>query len=382
MKLYYYANIRLPTEKAHGIQIMKMCHAFACHGADVTLVVPYRVNTQFQGTDPFDYYRIERNFNLITLPCHDPIAFMKFPQGTYITLQSYFFKRSLVRFVRSNSLVKNSVWYTRDEYLLSTLEQLHDTVLWEAHTMPRHDFFYRRAWYKCAGVIAISNYLKNTLTPFVQSPSRIIKSPDGVALNEFHIDTSRTQARASLHLSPYKKIIVYAGSLYTWKGIQTLIDASILMPGEMEIVIVGGSNHQVEYWMKKIPPSAHLRLLGHISYSKIPLYLRAADLLVIPNSGRHLHSSRFTSPMKLFEYMASGTPLVASNVPALREELSEEDAFFFIPDDHRDLLKQISHALAHPDDAKLRAQRALHKVAAFSWDARAERILSWMPTII
>src|SRR3989344_746663 len=59
-KLYFIANARIPTQRAHGLQIVKMCEAFARVGFDVELVIPRRFNEL--PDDPFDYYRAERNF--------------------------------------------------------------------------------------------------------------------------------------------------------------------------------------------------------------------------------------------------------------------------------------------------------------------------------
>ena len=71
-KIYYVANIRLPTEKAHGVQIMKMCEAFARRGAVVELVVPNR-RTHIAG-DPFDYYGVEENFSITRLSVIDSVS--------------------------------------------------------------------------------------------------------------------------------------------------------------------------------------------------------------------------------------------------------------------------------------------------------------------
>ena len=61
-KIIYLANVRLPTEKAHGIQIVKMCEAFAGLGLEVELVVPNRLNSIQD--DIFDYYGVKKNFVL------------------------------------------------------------------------------------------------------------------------------------------------------------------------------------------------------------------------------------------------------------------------------------------------------------------------------
>ena len=63
--ILYIANIRLPTEKAHGVQIMEMCSAFSAQGVNVELVVPKRRNTLIE--DPFDFYKIKNNFTISRL---------------------------------------------------------------------------------------------------------------------------------------------------------------------------------------------------------------------------------------------------------------------------------------------------------------------------
>ena len=69
MKIIYIANARIPTEKAHGVQIMKMCQAFAKIGNKVTLVLPRRRNPII--ADPFEYYVVSQSFNIIKLPTID-----------------------------------------------------------------------------------------------------------------------------------------------------------------------------------------------------------------------------------------------------------------------------------------------------------------------
>ena len=73
MKILYIANIRLPTEKAHGIQIMNMCEALANLGHKVELVTPWRFN--FIKSNPFDYYGVEKNFKITKLPSLDLVRF-------------------------------------------------------------------------------------------------------------------------------------------------------------------------------------------------------------------------------------------------------------------------------------------------------------------
>ena len=80
-KLVYIANARIPTEKAHGIQIMKMCEAFSAQVVDVELVLPRRLNRIKE--NPFDYYGVKKNFKITKLPTID-----------FITLATIFYIRA------------------------------------------------------------------------------------------------------------------------------------------------------------------------------------------------------------------------------------------------------------------------------------------------
>jgi glycosyltransferase involved in cell wall biosynthesis len=113
--------------------------------------------------------------------------------------------------------------------------------------------------------------------------------------------------------------------------------------------------------------------------ARVPLYLAAADLGVVPNRSRPAISARYTSPLKVFEALAAGLPLVASDLPSLREVLSDgEDAVLAAPDDEAALAQAIRRLLG---DAELRAALAARgraRAAEHSWDARARRLLAWM----
>jgi glycosyltransferase involved in cell wall biosynthesis len=82
--------------------------------------------------------------------------------------------------------------------------------------------------------------------------------------------------------------------------------------------------------------------------------------------------------MKLFSYMAAGRPIVASNLPSLREVLTEESAVFFTPDDPESLASAIRYICDSPERGALLAERAKTDVLRYSWDARARYILKFI----
>jgi glycosyltransferase involved in cell wall biosynthesis len=106
----------------------------------------------------------------------------------------------------------------------------------------------------------------------------------------------------------------------------------------------------------------------------IPAYLKASDLLVLPNKKGDRVSERYTSPLKLFEYMASGTAIVASDLPSIREVVDEESAWFFSSNDSESLVATIRTALFEKERSFRKAERAKEVVKGYTWQRRGEMI--------
>ncbi len=117
--------------------------------------------------------------------------------------------------------------------------------------------------------------------------------------------------------------------------------------------------------------------LGERPYGEIADNQQAGDVLVLPTSSRSIVGMRFTSPLKLFTYMASGVPIVASDVSSTREVLGDKGAFWFTADDAESLAKAIREAVNDPQGRE-RAQVALGAVRGYTWDARAQAILAFV----
>ncbi len=359
MKFLYVVNARIPSERAHALQIMKTCEALAHQGVDVTLAVPWRFGVK--GDDPFVFYGIRTPFSFVRLPSLDLTLFGK-----------YGFRISSILFallVFWYALLKNiNVVYSRDESPLLAVSLLRKKIFWESHD-GRYNILTKMLFRRLTGLIVITKGLCDHYRHIgYEGPIHI--SPDAIDLDDFSISVSKSEAREKLGLSQQRKYVFYIGSLQEWKGVDTFLDASTKSQ-EVTFVVVGGYQHEIEKLKERYP---HVTFLGERPYRDLPWVQRAADILVIPNTARFELSSRFTSPLKLFTYMASGVPIVASDVPAIREIVSEKEVFFFTPDDPQNLSGVITYVENHLDDARQRAQKAVEKVQAYSWDARAERI--------
>ena len=221
-------------------------------------------------------------------------------------------------------------------------------------------------------VVVITQALKEFYISRGVPANHILVAHDAVNLEEFDTDVSQEEARRLLGLPLDKKIVMYIGALKEWKGYRTLLEASYDLPGDVQVVIIGGGTKVVKDLQDAYP---RVTFLGSRPYRDLPVNQKAADVLVIPNTNTNDPFERFTSPLKVFAHMASGVPMVVSDVPPLREVLSERTALLYEPGNSADLAAKIHEVLESPDKAAQRAERARVEVEEYTWDKRAHAIL-------
>lgn len=196
---------------------------------------------------------------------------------------------------------------------------------------------------------------------------KIVVIPNAVDVSEFTLSISKEEARKKLHLDVSKKYAIYTGHLYAWKGVHTLAEAAQYMP-EVEILFVGGREEDIKQFGEKYKDTKNIHLVGRRPHIEIPLWQCAADVLVLPNTAKEEISAHYTSPMKLFEYMASGRPIVASRIPSIVEHLDDDHATLVKPDDAQALAQGICEAL--------KKKKKPFDLSRYTWDDRARRIIS------
>jgi len=366
MKLIYTANIRVPTEKAHGIQIMKMCEAFAESG-EVELIVPQRLNPI--KTDPFEYYGLARDFKIKKFFCLDLISLDKYIGHLALWIESVSFLFFLFPFI---IFQKADIFYTRDKFLLP-LCLFKKNLIFEVHTFPKNYFLYSPFLKRLKRIIVITQKLKDLLIEQGISPDRILVAPDGVDLETFDIRETKEECRKRLNLPQDRKIVLYTGHLYKWKGAYILAEASQYLPKDTAVYFVGGTKKDINKFKAQYS-KFQIHIVGHKPYTEIPYWLKAADVLVLPNSGKKEISQYWTSPMKMFEYMASKRPIVASDLPSIREILNEENAVLVKSDDPEALVGGIKEILQSPEFSAKLSTKAFSDVQNYTWRKRAEKI--------
>jgi len=358
MKIQYLAFIRLPTEKAHGLQIMKTCEALADAGAEVELVVPGR-RTHIKD-DPFSYYGVRKNFTVTELKTPDWVGFG--PLGFIASLLWF----SEVVKLRKSFWNADSI-YSRDALVLLQYILLGRPLAYEAHNQPS---FFSRVVARCVKkLLVISDGLKKEYMQSDVPEERIVLVPDAADIDLFKNPSSKDEARRMLKLPLAGKIALYVGRIDSEKGADTFAESSEHLPDGVTAVLVGYGLMKEQY-QKRYPRAV---FLPETAYKDLPKVLPAGDVLIIPNSGKTKESAHLTSPLKLFAFMASGIPIVASDVPAIREVLSDDTGTLVKPDAPKALADGISLALTAGPEKGIRAKQLMER---YTWASRAERILS------
>ena len=385
-KIIYITNVRLPTTKAHGLQIMKSCEAFVLAGASVKLITPCL--RPIPPEDPFSYYGVSKNFTIQKTPILELVPYEKWlgPLAGYIQNLSFSIVAIFLGIIRrwfSNA----TIIYTRDYMTAFCLTLFGYKPVIELHDYRSKNYRWRINYIlrNAHAIIVNSEGTLSTLRSHYKiDDSKVLVVPNGVDIPFFNIPQSKDESREILGLPSGKNIIGYIGSLETVgieKGIHTLINAFANLLDKYDdiiLLIVGGPNDLVEEYKKEAASvgvsNDKIIFLGHVSYKKIPMFLRAIDIAVIPLPNNQFGQT--TSPIKLFEYMAAGKTILASDLPSLRKYLEEQSAEFFEPSNPNDLAAHLKKLIDSPDLAKMLATNAFNNSTGYTWKSRANRILN------
>lgn len=222
-------------------------------------------------------------------------------------------------------------------------------------------------------VVTIAPLLRDDYIAKGAHPSRVHVIADGVDVTLFgRPPCIGTPPPSFPHVSP---VALYSGHLYDYKGIPTLLDAASLAP-DIQFVLLGGLPQDIAHVNTAASGLTNVHLPGMVPHTQVPAYLWHADCLLLPPSARH-PSAAWTSPVKLGEYLASGTPIVTSAIPALGHWLTSSHTDWFSPDTPASLVAALRTSLARPAPARLARAKACYLLAQrYSYQARAGHILA------
>lgn len=375
MKLKYIVNARIPTEKAHGYQICKMCEEFSKAGVEVELIVPKRKN--FIKENAFDFYRVKNNFKITKLFCFDLVKFGYL--GFWLERISFLLFAKL--YLRKE---KDSIFYTRDDFSGFFFKN----HFIELHSLSKtKNFLFKKFLRRAKGFFVLTNFIKEELgKEFKISSGKIMISHDAVDFELFNINIEKQKARELLNLPLNKKILGYTGSFKTMgkdKGINDILKALKILDKDNKdflFLAIGGNENDIAHYKQKAKEQSvfdYVNFISRVDLSKLAIYQKACDVLLMPYPNIK-HYTFYMSPLKMFEYMASGRPIVASDLPSIREILNDNNAVFFESDNPISLAEAIKNVLEDASLANKISQKALADVRNYTWEERAKNIINFI----
>lgn len=368
----------MPTERAHGIQIAKMCEAFVEEGMELELVVPRR---RTHAADAAHFYGLRHPLQVRKLPVLDVYGWGRIGYiiGTLSFMLAYFWYCIPKRFSEKQAII-----YTTDidQFFFFFIPLLGIPYFVEMHDAKKKIWRWQFFLSGARGIIAINSIIKKELQEvFKMTDDKIIIQPNGVDEQLFKMEpNARGKARRRLGISQEEKIALYVGRIYPWKELGIVAEAAYFLR-DVTFYIIGDLVEQFKQVTGISAVPANVICAGSKKFQEIPLWLAAADVLLVCGTKRNEYSYYHTSPMKLFEYMAAAPhrAIVASDTPANREILSDDEAIFYEADNPRDLAKNIRYAFDFSADAHARSARAHQKVFThYTWNKRAGHIIEFM----
>lgn len=386
-RLLYLSLMRFPTEKAHGLQIAQNCEAFVEAGCEVTLWVAGRHNTPAMQavTDPLAFYGVDNVFRVQRVPVLDALPYTR---GRIEKIAFYLLQFSyLVCLTVMLAGRDEDYYYTRDEAIAYWLTWLKPRrrVVYEVHQFkanPRGAWLQRQVCRRVGSIIAITPPLADDLIAQGAPRESVLMAHDGIRAARFSHLPTRAAARQALGWPPDRFVVGFVGRLQMLnmdKGIGTLIQALYDVPDTVLAIVGGPDDIAAQYrqqWIALGLPESHFWYAGSVSGSDIPRYLCAFDVCAMPHPNTPQYA-RYTSPLKLFEYMASGTPVVASDLRGWSDVIQHDHNALLVPAGDASALAVAVARLRHDADlCRQIGQQAQQDVFAhYTWDRRARAIL-------
>ncbi len=363
--MYYISRLRVPSEKAHSFQVVKMCQAYAGEGFEVTLVVPNRVNAIVQ--DIYAYYDVPQNFKCIFVPVPNLIKNAWWGRiGFWIEgLLFLWYSRSFM-IERDSIIVSRSV-----EVSLFFSLRNYPYAVYEMHDLPKSCVgLYVSLLRKIKSIVVTSQGLYDVCK---EHNLKCIIAHNGV--DDTFFGKTDIYSRNDYGIPVDKKIVMYIGSLQGWKGVDTLLKASKNFSKNIQAVIIGGSLGEVDMLKKEYP---NVIFLGQHPTKDLAYIQQLADILVVPNSTTEAVSTRFTSPIKLFAHLTSRKPIIVSRIPSIESLVTDSEVFFF-DGSVQDLIEKVNLvANMSPCEYEDKTDIAFILSKNFTWQSRAKKIVEYV----
>lgn len=369
MRILYLSLSYVPSRRASSVQVMRMCAALARAGHEVRLLSKRSAEPAPRG--PHAFYGVPESFALTQLP-------RPRRRGGGVVFSAAV-AAEVLRSARRTDLV-----VSRDLIGAVIADSVRLPVLFEAHSIPASPVLLR-LWRHLAAsprlrrLVVISEALRRDVVAAGLAPRHgsVVVAHDAA---DPPVDPPALLAQHRARGGPVQ--VGYVGSLYPGRGVELILELARRLP-HLRFELVGGAEADLARWRPALPGNATLR--GFVPPAELAARYAELDILLMPYARSGVggplaatDTSRWCSPMKMFEYMASGAPIVSSDLPVLQEVLLHEHNALIAPVDDPSAWQRAVERLAGDADTRhWLAGNAMRDVCRlYTWDARVAKVLA------
>lgn len=337
LSLYFVSSTDLSSSKAQSVQIPRMALALSKQVEDFCLM-GFSYSGQIQ----------EHGFTQRIFPRKYPKPVRNF---------------KIIKAVHSQAQSPYCI-YTRDLFFAIYFTLIGKPTLWECHQNVNKK---TRLWLKLLGhfsnfsVLSITNKLAEQI-PLDANRNFVYHSA---------AELPEVEPTEKPVLKP--NTALYTGALHKGKDVESLEPLFTAHP-QWTFVIAGGRPSEIERYREKFSDYSNVEVIGRIPPDQVRSYQLAADLLLYPLTKTSQYWD-VTSPLKLFEYLSTGRPILASRIGPIKDIISDSNAFTFSDDDS--MLAAFNHFLATDKDTlqKMSERNQTLIREHYNWDSRAQFIV-------
>ena len=370
-KIIYISTAYLPSQTAQSVHIMKMASAVSSNGIPIKLyALKKHRSLKNNSIDLHDFYGVKNNFII-------KLLYYPYPKfvSAYSSLRSLF---DVLMCEKRNKIII----YSRNIIISYLFTVFHYNTIYEVH-----DFY--------------PSFLRIYIEPLIVKSKRLIKvvvisnalqidfinKYTGFRNIEVHHDAANqlppNKNSRMINADKARKQFGYVGSLYEGRGIEIVIAISRKLPTH-DFIIIGGSKEEINHFNNQGVPK-NIKFEGYVNQKKLARFYNGFDILLMPyqkklkTSNTGIDTSRWMSPMKLFEYMSSKKPIISSDLSPIREVLDDSMAIIVNPSSVYEWVGAAEMIIKNSQLAKKLSYNAYTKfINNYTWDKRSRKIFQFM----
>jgi glycosyltransferase involved in cell wall biosynthesis len=360
----YISTSYLPSQSANSVHVMNMCEAISDSGRNVTLHAAKGKNAS--GANVYEKYGVENIFE---------INYSKKPSVKILGTLVYALMCTWKVAFKKGVLV-----YSRHAYAALFSLMTNNKIIFEAHKPPKN-LFQRKA----EKIILLSNNTESFVVISSNLKNEYKKIYGGEGSNKIKVahDAAKTPnvnylSKKANRNKKKTSTIGYVGSLSKGKGLKLIGELSKKLP-EQEFHIVGGKGREIEHWRQYVEKD-NVTFHGYVNHQKVGEYYKEMEIGIYPiqkelRAGQKIF--RWTSPLKIFEYMSYGIPVVCSRTPSISEVINDgENGFLVDPRNTKEWVYRLKK-LANNHNMRYKMSKKAIEIhrSKYTWKSRVKKLL-------